>query len=40
MSQFRVVSHAFKFDLENICDNFKDNVDLSGLKNIEFNKLN
>ena len=38
-SQFRVVSHALESDLENICDNVKDNADLSGLKNIEFNKL-
>ena len=38
-SQFRVVSHALKSNLENIWDNVKDNVDLSGLKNIEFNKL-
>ena len=38
-SQFRVVSHALKSNLEKIYDNVKDNADLSGLKNIEFNKL-
>ena len=38
-SQFRVVSHASKFDLENICDNVKDNADLNGLKSIDFKKL-
>ena len=30
ISQFRVVSHAPKFDLENICENFRDNADLIG----------
>ena len=34
-----MVSHASKSDLENICDNIKDDVDLSGLKGIECNKL-
>ena len=34
-----MVSHALKSYLENICDNVKDNADLSGLKSIEFNKL-
>ena len=38
-SHFRVVSHATKSDLENICDNIKDNADLTGLKNIDFGKL-
>ena len=38
-SQFRVVSHAPKFDIQKICDNVRDNVDLTGLKNIDFNKL-
>ena len=38
-SQFRVVSHTPKSDLENICDNVKDNVDLSSLKGLDFNKL-
>ena len=38
-SQFRVVSHAPKSDLENISDNVKDNANLIRLKNIEFNKL-
>ena len=34
-----MVSHTTKYDLENICDNIRDNVDLSGLKTIDFNKL-
>ena len=38
-SQFRVVSHTPTFDLENSCDNIRDNANLSGLKDIEFNKL-
>ena len=37
--QFRVVSHTPKSDLDNICDNVRNNADFSGLKNIEFNKL-
>ena len=36
-SQFRVVRHTPKFDLEIICDNVKDNANLSNLKVIEFN---
>lgn len=39
ISQFRMVSHAPKSGLENICDNVRDNADFSGLKNIELNKL-
>ena len=35
-----MVSHASKFGLEKIYDNIKDNVDLTGLKNIDFSKLN
>ena len=38
-SQFRVVSHTPKSDLEIIFDNVKDNADLSNLKGIEFNKF-
>ena len=38
-SQFRVVSHTPKSDLENICDNIRDNANLFGLKGIDFNKL-
>ena len=38
-SKFRVVSHTPKSNLEIICDNIKDNADLSNLKGIEFNKL-
>ena len=37
-NQFRVVSHTTKFDLQNICDNFKDNADLTSLKKIDVNK--
>ena len=37
--QFRVVRHTTKSNLENICDNIRDNVNLSGLKTIDFNKL-
>ena len=38
-SQFWVVIHSPKFDLENICDNIKDNADMTRLKNINFGKL-
>ena len=34
-----MVSHTTKSDLENVCDNIRDNADLIGLKNIDFNKL-
>ena len=34
-----MVSHTPRYDLEIICDNFKDNVDLLDLKGIEFNKF-
>ena len=34
-----MVSHTPQSDLENICENVKNNVDLSGLKNIDFDKL-
>ena len=34
-----MVSQTTKSDLENICDNIRDNADLSGLKCIDFNKL-
>ena len=37
--QFRVVSHSSKFDIENICDNIRDNSYLTRLKTIYFNKL-
>ena len=35
-----MVSHAPKSNIDNICDNIRDNVDLTSLKTIEFNKLN
>ena len=34
-----MVSHTPKSDLEIICENVKDNADLSDLKGIEFNKF-
>ena len=34
-----MVSHAPKFNLENIFDNFKDNADMTILKKIYFGKL-
>ena len=37
--QFRVVSHTTKSNLENVFDNIRDDVDLNGLKTIDFNKL-
>lgn len=38
--QFRVESHAPKSNIDNICENIRDNADLTGLKTIELNKLN
>ena len=38
-SQFRVVSHTPKSNLQNICDNVRDNADFSCLKGLDFNKL-
>ena len=38
-SQFRVVIHTPQSDLENIYENVRSNADLSGLKNIDFEKL-
>ena len=37
--QFRLVRHSTSSKLESICNNIRDNVDFSGLKTIEFNKL-
>ena len=37
--QFRVVIHPPKSNIDRICDNIKDNVDISELKSIEFGKL-
>ena len=38
-SQFGVVSHKPQSDLENMCETIKNNVDLSGSKNTNFEKL-
>lgn len=37
--QFKVVSHKPLSNLENLCENVKNNADLSGLKNVDFDKL-
>ena len=34
-----MVSHNPLYDLENLCENVKNNTDLSSLKNIDFDKL-
>ena len=34
-----MVSHTPLSDLENICENVRNNANLSGLKNIDFEKL-
>ena len=34
-----MVSHTPKYDLENICENVRYNVDLTNLKNVDFGKL-
>ena len=34
-----MVGHTPQSDLENICENIRNNVDLSGLKNVDFEKL-
>ena len=39
ISQFKVVSHTPLSGLKNICENVKNNADLSRLKNIDFEKL-
>ena len=39
ISQFRVVSHAPKSNIDKICDNVRKNADFSELKSIDFNKL-
>ena len=39
VSQLKVVSHKPHFDLENLCENVKNNADLSSLKHIGFDKL-
>ena len=38
-SQFKVVSHKPQFDLKNLRENIKNKVDLSSLKNFNFEKL-
>lgn len=37
-SQFQLLSHSPSFDLDNLCDNIKNNVDLLGFKHVEFDK--
>ncbi len=37
--QFRLVSHSTTSKLESVCNNIRDNVDLTSLKTIEFNEL-
>ena len=34
-----MVGHTPQSNLENICENVRNNIDLSGLKNIDFEKL-
>ena len=34
-----MISHNPSFDLDNLCDNIKSNVDLSSFTHIEFDKL-
>lgn len=34
-----MVSHNPSLDLDNMCENIKNNVDLSGFTHIEFDKL-
>ena len=38
-SQFRMVSHPPKSKVDIICDNIKDNADMSKLRGINFGKL-
>lgn len=38
-SQFQVVNHNPSSNLDNLCENIKNNVDLSGFSHIEFYKL-
>lgn len=39
INQFKVVSHSRLSNLENLCENFKNNVDLSTFRHIDFDKL-
>ena len=39
ISQFKVVSHNPLLDLENLCENVKNNADLSGFSHVDFDKL-
>ena len=34
-----MVSHSPSFDLDNLCENIKNNVDLSGFTHVEFDQL-
>ena len=38
-SQFQVVSHSPSSNLDNLCENVRNNVDLSGFSHIEFDKV-
>ena len=38
-SQFRVVNHPPKSEVDIICDNIKDSADMSKLRDINFDKL-
>lgn len=38
-SQFQVVSHSYLSDLDNLCENVRNNVDLSGFSHIKFDNL-
>ena len=38
-SQFRVVSYPPKSEVDIICDNIIDNIDMSNLRDINFDKL-
>ena len=37
--QFQVVSHSPSLDLNNLCENIRNNVDLSSFSSIEFDNL-
>ena len=38
-NQFKVVSHNPLLDLENLCENVKNSVDLSRFSHVDFEKL-
>ena len=39
MSQYQVVSHGPSSDLDNLCDNIKNNANLLRFTHVEFDKL-